>query len=76
VDDKTATVYPHRQNRDLSYDSICPICFATLSSRKMEAELAEYEKHHVYNISDSLRPIRGYGNDSAQYGPFRDTSRK
>jgi|HubBroStandDraft_3_1064219.scaffolds.fasta_scaffold559522_2 hypothetical protein len=63
MDDKVATVYPHRQNRDLSYDSICPICFATVSSQKIEAELAEYERHHVCDIFDlyqrGVRPPLG-----------------
>ena len=39
--------FPHRQNRDGSYDSICPRCFRTISNRMTEAELARDEFRHI-----------------------------
>jgi hypothetical protein len=39
--------FPHRQNMDGSYDSICQRCFRTVSTRKTEAELAKDEFRHI-----------------------------
>jgi hypothetical protein len=44
---RPASKYPHRKNRNGSYDSICMQCFATISSKKNETDLAEDEKKHV-----------------------------
>jgi hypothetical protein len=44
---KLITLYPHRHNKDGSFDSICPICFATVVFGKAEVELAQYDKKHV-----------------------------
>jgi hypothetical protein len=38
--------FPHRRNRDGSYDSICLTCFATVGSGTHE-ELVKYDKEHV-----------------------------
>jgi len=43
--------YPHRLNRDGSYDSICPTCFMTASHAPIEAELSEQDKAHVCGCS-------------------------
>jgi hypothetical protein len=43
----TPTCNPHRKNEEVSYDSICRICFAAVARSKAEAELADYEKAHV-----------------------------
>jgi len=40
-------IYPHRQNKDGSYDSICLTCFLTVSHAKTEAELAKQDMAHV-----------------------------
>jgi hypothetical protein len=40
-------IYPHRRNRDGSFDSICPVCFVTVSHSKVEAELVELDQTHV-----------------------------
>ena len=40
-------LFPHRQNRDGSYDSICPRCYRTISNRMTEAELARDEFRHI-----------------------------
>lgn len=39
--------YPHRLNRDGSYDSICPKCFITIHSSMREEDLVEPEENHV-----------------------------
>ena len=39
--------YPHRKNRDGSFDSICLRCFATIARAKEVAELKNREKQHV-----------------------------
>lgn len=41
------TLYPHRRNKDGSYDSICPTCFATVGRSKAKADLAEDDRAHV-----------------------------
>jgi len=39
--------YPHRKNKDGTYDSICTRCFATVARTYSEAALAEHDKKHV-----------------------------
>ena len=39
--------FPHRQNPDGSFDSICPKCFRTVATRQNEADLAQAERDHV-----------------------------
>src|SRR3982074_2536226 len=43
----TATLFPHRRNKDGSFNSICLQCFATIASHMTEEELQELDKHHV-----------------------------
>jgi hypothetical protein len=43
--------YPHRRNRDGSFDSICLNCFVTVATGKTEAELSEYDNRHVCEYS-------------------------
>jgi hypothetical protein len=45
------TEYPHRRNRDGTWDSICKKCFLTVAHCKTESELAASEKTHVCNSS-------------------------
>jgi hypothetical protein len=45
--DKLIVFYPHRRNRDGSFDSICLNCFATLATAKTEAELLELDQAHI-----------------------------
>jgi hypothetical protein len=47
--------FPHRQNTDGSYDSICPSCLRTIGTKTNEAELAEEERRHVCAPEDLLR---------------------
>jgi hypothetical protein len=42
--------FPHRRNRDGSYDSICLTCFATVGSGTQE-ELVKRDKEHVCESS-------------------------
>ena len=41
------TLFPHRQNRDRSFDSICPTCFATIANEKSESDLATSDRDHI-----------------------------
>jgi hypothetical protein len=43
--------FPHRRNRDGSFDSICLKCLLTIANARTEADLAKYEKYHVCNPS-------------------------
>jgi len=43
--------FPHRRNRDGSFDSICLKCLLTIATARTEVELARYEKYHVCNPS-------------------------
>jgi hypothetical protein len=50
--------FPHRQNSDGSYDSICMVCFATVGSNKSEDALDWVERSHVCNQQALLRRER------------------
>jgi len=39
--------FPHRQNRDSSYDSICPVCFFTVANACQEDDLVRPETWHL-----------------------------
>jgi len=39
--------FSHRKNSDVSFDSICTVCFQTIGNRATEAELERDEKAHV-----------------------------
>ena len=43
----TATLYPHRQSKGGSHDSMSLACSATVGRSESEAELAEKHKAHV-----------------------------
>jgi len=43
----TPRTFPHRLNRDGSFDSICLKCFATVASAIIESELKVREKMHT-----------------------------
>src|ERR1700730_1329401 len=40
-------LFPHRQNTDGSFDSICLKCLLTVANARNEADLARCEKYHV-----------------------------
>ena len=40
-------LFPHRRNRDGSFDSICKRCFQTIASCMSETALAAAEKEHM-----------------------------
>jgi hypothetical protein len=44
--------FPHKQNPDGSWDSICSECFRTIAKDKQESELAAIEKNHTCNGLD------------------------
>ena len=39
--------FPHRRNKDGSFDSICLTCFATVASHLTDEELKEHDKNHL-----------------------------
>jgi hypothetical protein len=41
--------FPHRFNKDGSFDSICTLCHLTVATAKIEAELSQHERVHVCN---------------------------
>ena len=43
--------FPHRRNRDGSFDSICLKCLLTIANARNEADLEKHEKYHVCNSS-------------------------
>jgi hypothetical protein len=43
----TAPFFPHRRNKDGSFNSICLKCFATVASHMTEEELQEKDNNHV-----------------------------
>ncbi len=43
----TLRTFPHRLNRDGSFDSICLKCFATVASTATEVELAAHDRIHA-----------------------------
>jgi hypothetical protein len=49
------TVFPHRKNRDGSFDSICRTCLLTVANTRREADLASYEQYHVCNPSVTIQ---------------------
>ena len=42
-----AAIFPHRRNRDGSFDSICMTCFRTVATKYKETELNDAEKDHT-----------------------------
>ena len=51
--------FPHRRNRDGTYDSICRLCAATVATAAKEADLLDHEMRHKCNESwlpESARP--------------------
>jgi len=57
--------FPHRRNRDGSFDSICLKCLLTIANERIETDLARHDKYHVCNPSilsqqafDRARPPR------------------
>jgi hypothetical protein len=43
--------FPHRRNKDGSYDSICPKCFATIARATTDRELLAFDQKHVCDNS-------------------------
>jgi hypothetical protein len=57
MDSRSAMYYPHKRNKDGSFNSICLVCFRTVASHMTEDELAQEEKKHV--CATSLLSKRG-----------------
>jgi hypothetical protein len=51
--------FPHRQNQDGSWDSICPLCFVNSASAAREEDLAALEERHIcghYSRAERIAP--------------------
>jgi hypothetical protein len=46
-----ATFYPHKRNKDGSYESVCMNCFQTVGTSQSEEELTELDKAHTCSPS-------------------------
>jgi hypothetical protein len=46
--------FPHRENSDGTYDSICPKCFRTIDTRHVEGDLVAEERVHICDQGDLL----------------------
>jgi hypothetical protein len=58
--------FPHRHNKDGSYDSICTTCHATVATVNRETELAQYEHSHACNPARLYQLTRS----RTTWGPF------
>ena len=58
--------YPHRQNRDGSFDSICLKCFATVAHANDVTKLNSYAKNHICHES--------FLADRGELGAFHSTA--
>jgi len=47
MEDLSLHQFPHRHNADGTYDSICPVCFRTVGTHRVETVLLKYEEEHV-----------------------------
>jgi len=47
MDSQRTCRFPHRHNMDGSHDSICILCYETIASVRIEADLAQHERDHI-----------------------------
>jgi hypothetical protein len=53
-------VFPHRQNSDTTFDSICTNCFATIATSREEADLKTAEDAHIcpgFDFGQVMHPM-------------------
>lgn len=62
-------LFPHRDNCDGTFDSICPVCFRTVAKKKSESDLQAVEREHVCNEEDLLRLETGLAENSVDTLP-------
>jgi hypothetical protein len=48
--------FPHRQNKNGTFDSICPKCFLTVANAIQEVDLVRFEKCHVCDHTGTTVP--------------------
>jgi hypothetical protein len=59
--------FPHRRNRDGSFDSICLKCLLTIANERSEADLAKHDKSAILLPSpDGLLIALGHRIDQNQ----------
>jgi len=47
--------FPHRQNADGTFDSICAQCFTTVATADRESDLKKAEDAHICSELDLIR---------------------
>jgi hypothetical protein len=60
------TNFPHRQNREGAYESICRSCFATVAAAQSEAWLRIYERAHVCDPLWAHKTSQGHSPETEQ----------
>jgi hypothetical protein len=53
--DISVPFFPHRLNKDGTYDSICLQCYATVANARTSAELEEFDVKHICRESSADR---------------------
>ena len=60
---KRLAMFPHRQNEDGTFDSICPDCFSTVArGLRTERQLVAFEEEHVCQIDSSAEQRSSFEN--------------
>jgi hypothetical protein len=53
-----ARIFSHNRDNEGSFNSVCPDCFKTIATQRLELDLLHYEFDHVCN-PDLLRALWG-----------------
>lgn len=51
-------IFPHRTNRNGTFDSICPLCYRTIATEQSEYRLAKAELAHRCYVDAEIRAYR------------------
>jgi len=65
--------FAHRKNKDSSFDSICPRCFRTISTRGTEEDLAQDEHSHLCagdSLGQRIQAERVHPNELSRLSPY------
>jgi hypothetical protein len=57
VAEPVPAAFPHRRNKDGTFNSICPVCFRTVATRLLEYQLATKERNHVCKDAEDWSDI-------------------
>jgi hypothetical protein len=64
-------IFAHRTNQDGTYDSICTVCFSTVSTQQLEADLEKGEREHVCHVGSDLTHVSNILHFIEQYRYLR-----